>query len=104
MPAPVASGWSGCRVGLAPTGKAPPFHGARGQQTWPVGSIAESDPTLTSAEPLFDDRPVVDRRSVSKDDRKLRSDVTSPRGKLICQIAWANCSRNRHDISAIRRR
>jgi hypothetical protein len=26
--APVASGWSGCRVGLAPTGKAPPLHGA----------------------------------------------------------------------------
>ncbi len=31
--APVASGWSGCRVGIAPTGKAPPFHGARQQQT-----------------------------------------------------------------------
>jgi len=28
MTAPVASGWSGCRVGLAPTGKAPPYHGA----------------------------------------------------------------------------
>jgi hypothetical protein len=27
--APVASGWSGCRVGLAPTGKTPPYHGAR---------------------------------------------------------------------------
>ncbi|MFM0028826.1 hypothetical protein PQR70_21475 [Paraburkholderia madseniana] len=27
--APVASGWSGCRVGLSPTGKASPFHGAR---------------------------------------------------------------------------
>jgi hypothetical protein len=27
--APVASGWSGCRVGLSPTGKAPPLHGAR---------------------------------------------------------------------------
>jgi len=26
--APVASGWSGCRVGLSPTGKTPPFHGA----------------------------------------------------------------------------
>ena len=26
--APVASGWSGCRVGLSPTGKAPPLHGA----------------------------------------------------------------------------
>ena len=26
--APVASGWSSRRVGLAPTGKAPPFHGA----------------------------------------------------------------------------
>src|SRR6202043_4156214 len=30
MSAPVASGWSGRRVGLAPTGKAPPCHGARG--------------------------------------------------------------------------
>src|SRR5712692_1776390 len=27
MTAPIASGWSGRRVGLAPTGKAPPFHG-----------------------------------------------------------------------------
>jgi hypothetical protein len=38
MPAPVASGWSGRRVGLAPTGKAPPCHGARGNRTlhfWP---------------------------------------------------------------------
>src|SRR5215472_89638 len=33
MPAPVASGWSGRRVGLAPTGKAPPCHGARGERT-----------------------------------------------------------------------
>jgi hypothetical protein len=31
--APVASGWSGCRVGLAPTGKAPPYHGARHKRT-----------------------------------------------------------------------
>jgi hypothetical protein len=29
MTAPVASGWSVRRVGLAPTGKAPPYHGAR---------------------------------------------------------------------------
>src|SRR4029450_3336037 len=34
MTAPIASGWSGCRVGLAPTGKAPPSHGARQEQTW----------------------------------------------------------------------
>ena len=27
MPAPVASGWSGCRAGLAPPGEAPPCHG-----------------------------------------------------------------------------
>jgi hypothetical protein len=33
MPAPAASGWSGRRVGLAPTGKAPPCHGAHGKQT-----------------------------------------------------------------------
>src|ERR1700741_3638504 len=31
MSAPVASGWSGRRVGLAPTGKAPPCHGAGGE-------------------------------------------------------------------------
>src|SRR6266851_2152836 len=35
MPAPVASGGSGRRVGLAPTGKAPPCHGARGELTFP---------------------------------------------------------------------
>src|SRR5277367_2179449 len=34
MPAPVASGWSDRRVGLAPTGKAPPCHGARGKETF----------------------------------------------------------------------
>ncbi len=28
MTAPVASGWSDRRLGLAPTGKAPPYHGA----------------------------------------------------------------------------
>jgi hypothetical protein len=33
MTAPIASGWSGCRVGFAPTGKAPPFHGARAERT-----------------------------------------------------------------------
>ena len=33
MSAPAASGWSGRRVGLAPTGKAPPCHGARGERT-----------------------------------------------------------------------
>jgi hypothetical protein len=32
--APVASGWSGCRVGLAPTGKAPPYHGARHKESF----------------------------------------------------------------------
>jgi len=34
MPAPVASGWSGRRAGLAPAGKPPPCHGARGVQTF----------------------------------------------------------------------
>src|SRR5713101_3168299 len=47
MPAPVASGWSGCRVGLAPTGKAPPFHGARGKGTFPAARYTESDPLRT---------------------------------------------------------
>jgi len=34
MPAPVASGGSGRRVGLALTGKAPPCHGAHGKRTF----------------------------------------------------------------------
>jgi len=33
MTAPVASGWSDRRVGLAPTGKAPPYHGAHPERT-----------------------------------------------------------------------
>ena len=33
MTAPVASGWSDGRVGLAPTGKAPPYHGAHPERT-----------------------------------------------------------------------
>ena len=39
MTAPVASGWSGRRVGLAPTGKAPPFHGARHKRTHAVQQL-----------------------------------------------------------------
>jgi hypothetical protein len=34
MTAPIASGWSeSCRVGLSPTEKTPPYHGAHPQQT-----------------------------------------------------------------------
>jgi hypothetical protein len=43
MTAPVASGWSGCRVGFAPTGNAPPFtaHTQLGQSVgiWRVQEI-----------------------------------------------------------------
>ena len=34
MTAPVASGWSDARIGLAPTGKAPPYHGTHPEQTF----------------------------------------------------------------------
>jgi len=37
------------RVGLAPTGKAPPCHGARGRRTPPFSPSSESDPKLSSA-------------------------------------------------------
>ncbi len=37
MPAPVASGWSGRRVGFAPTGKAPPSHGAHPRRKFRAG-------------------------------------------------------------------
>jgi hypothetical protein len=49
MPAPVASGWSGCRAGFAPAGEAPPFHGARGLRplasSRPNGAIAPETDT-----------------------------------------------------------
>src|SRR6267378_3019349 len=46
MPAPVASGGSGRRVGLVPTGKAPPCHGARGQRSFaPVRVNGGNAPT-----------------------------------------------------------
>ena len=49
MTAPVASGWSGCRVGLAPTGKAPPLHGAQKERTWPAPAQNDvHDPDRTS--------------------------------------------------------
>src|SRR5258707_3064224 len=49
MTAPVASGWSGCRVGFAPTGNAPPFHGAHPERTSQseVDRLACRNPRLT---------------------------------------------------------
>jgi len=35
MTAPIASGWSDSRVGLSPTGKTPPSHGARQNPSFP---------------------------------------------------------------------
>jgi len=40
MPAPAASGWSGRRAGLAPAGKAPPCHGARGDPTFAEAKVS----------------------------------------------------------------
>src|SRR6516165_4628156 len=58
MPAPGASGWSGRRVGLAPTGKAPPCHGARGEHDIRTGFLRErtdgsSSPTAGPSEMRF---------------------------------------------------
>jgi len=41
--APVASGWSSCRVGFSPTGKAPPFHGAPAKRTFRRGGGESED-------------------------------------------------------------
>ena len=47
--APVASGWSDCRVGLSPTGKAPPYHGARQNQPFVGGKsvVTQNLPFIT---------------------------------------------------------
>jgi hypothetical protein len=50
--APVASGWSGCRVGFAPTGKVPPFHGAHPELTQPsLHASAVGEAPSRSAQP-----------------------------------------------------
>jgi hypothetical protein len=54
MSAPVASGWSGRRVGLAPTGKAPPCHGARGMRSFRTRRLASGThfrPCLSTYDP-----------------------------------------------------
>src|SRR4029453_16168287 len=51
MTAPIASGWSGCRVGLAPTGKAPPSHGARQNRTVLLGAARPAIAQTTSSNP-----------------------------------------------------
>jgi hypothetical protein len=43
MTAPVASGWSGGRVGLAPTGKTPPYHGAHPERTFALAQQVGSN-------------------------------------------------------------
>ena len=49
MPAPVASGWSGRRVGLAPTGKAPPCHGAHPERSFGTRLIRSPPSAWASA-------------------------------------------------------
>ena len=68
MPAPVASGWSGCRAGLVPAGEAPPFHGARGKWTACCDGMSvqrqSSGPTTTPTVPPEAPRhPSVDQHS-----------------------------------------
>src|SRR6266702_3646393 len=43
MPAPVASGWSGRRAGLAPAGKAPPCRGARGRRPLAIAAVPKQE-------------------------------------------------------------
>src|ERR1700746_168114 len=55
MSAPVASGWSGRRGGLAPTGKAAPCHGARGEEPFPICPACEAHalkPVIDGPNPL----------------------------------------------------
>src|SRR5208337_2358325 len=47
MTAPVASGWSVRRVGLSPTGKAPPSHGAHVNRSLGIAAeVGSTDPQL----------------------------------------------------------
>src|SRR5271169_3846512 len=81
MPAPVASGWSDRRVGLAPTGKAPPSHGARGKR--PFGSAPWEIATYGWA-----DRPVRELPTKRRDPEVSVPSIGSPAGKIKRPSAW----------------
>jgi hypothetical protein len=77
MPAPVASGWSGCRAGLAPAGKAPPFYGARGAQTVRLWMVPRTERKFAP------DLPTPSHRTGAWDRRRNTCFQTS---------AFANCA------------
>jgi hypothetical protein len=50
--APVASGWSDRRVGLAPTGKTPPYHGAHAKRTLAGNAVVSGRICAQSIHPI----------------------------------------------------
>jgi hypothetical protein len=88
MPAPVVSGWSGRRVRLAPAGKAPPCHGARGTAL-PAGwsSFMSSWPTLLLS-PLSPFSTPTTRIKIT-DVRIEIADVILQRGELVAHLGKA---------------
>ena len=55
--APVDSGWSDCRVGLSPTGKAPPYHGAPYKRTFKSFQKASNERPQTTQKADIQRRP-----------------------------------------------
>jgi len=53
MTAPIASGWSGCRVGLAPTGKRRlvTAHTRSGHQTRGLWTLVSGEPAFARRDP-----------------------------------------------------
>jgi hypothetical protein len=74
--APVASGWSGCRVGLSPTGKAPPLHGARQKRP-----VTNRIPDASNSQGLIR-VPVLFRRKVPVGDRRCSSRHQEPMTRI----------------------
>jgi hypothetical protein len=64
--APVASGWSICRVGVSPTGKASPFHGARQKRS----------STKTSPNEKGTDQPIAERPQNAAKRNNMSPDMT----------------------------
>ena len=71
MTPPVGSGWSDGRVGLAPTGKAPPYHGAHPKRTFVVLQI-QRNRVCESADLLYSHQPAI-RRSSIREEYSCRS-------------------------------
>jgi hypothetical protein len=94
MTAPVASGWSGCRVGLAPTGKRCRTHGAHVERTLRIAAVAAGGKRSTALNAIERLRtPCSPDLRIAKPSVRPKSSTSCSRiGKPGTASGWSFCN------------